>query len=200
MHKHRCVSWCVCIVQNPWFIFPQFYAFLTNCFAKSAHSFKVVFLIDRMTLWQDDSWWTTPLQSKKTVSKIFTFDRTWSAFSVLALLDASIGMILLWFQYHSHTHMIRHQLWRFWANLDFRWTSSTSPERCQRFIPKKFVKIACHEPNYRATSSAIFLIVIRRLSKNIFFTASTFSSVVDVFGRPERALSLTSSRPSLNWL
>ena len=50
-------------------------------------------------------------------------------FSVLVLLDASIGMIRLWFQYHSHTPLIRHQLWPFWANLDHRWTSSTSPER-----------------------------------------------------------------------
>ena len=49
-------------------------------------------------------------------------------FSVLALLDTSIGMILLWFQYHIP--MIRHLLWPFWANLDRRWTSSTSPERC----------------------------------------------------------------------
>ena len=47
------------------------------------------------------------------------------------------------------------------------------------------------------TSSAGFLIVIRRLSKIIFFTASMFSLVVDVLGRPGRASSLTSSQPSL---
>ena len=41
-------------------------------------------------------------------------------FLVLALLDASIGMIGLWLQCHSHTPMIRHQLWDFWANLNRR--------------------------------------------------------------------------------
>ena len=61
-YKHRCVSWCVS---------------LTNCFAQSAHNFKVVFLIVRTTLWQ--SWCTTPLQSK-TLSQTFTFDRTWCAY------------------------------------------------------------------------------------------------------------------------
>ena len=39
-------------------------------------------------------------------------------------------MIGLWFQCHSHTSMIRYQLWSFWANLDRCWTSSISPKRC----------------------------------------------------------------------
>ena len=52
-------------------------------------------------------------------------------FSVLDSLDASIGIIKLWFQCHSHTPIIRHQLWPIWANLDRHWTSSTSPEWCQ---------------------------------------------------------------------
>ena len=52
-HKHRCVSWCVIMLQNPWLVFPQFCAFLTNCLAQSAHTFKVVFLFDRTTLWQE---------------------------------------------------------------------------------------------------------------------------------------------------
>ena len=38
-------------------------------------------------------------------------------FGFLLLLDASIVMIGLWFQCHSHTPIIRHQLWPFWANL-----------------------------------------------------------------------------------
>ena len=63
------------------------------------------------------------------MSKVFTFDRTLCVFfSVLALLHASIGMIGLWFQCHSHILMIPHQLWPFWANLDRCWTSSTSIE------------------------------------------------------------------------
>ena len=68
-------SWCVIIVQNPWLVFAQFCALLTNCFEQSTHNFKVVFLID---LWPcgKNCWCTTPLQSKKTVSKTFTFDRT----------------------------------------------------------------------------------------------------------------------------
>ena len=55
------------MMQNPWFIFPQFCAFLTNCFAQTAHNFKVVFLIENTQ------------QSKKTMSKTFTFHRTWHA-------------------------------------------------------------------------------------------------------------------------
>ena len=51
--KHQCVSWCVIMVQNPWLIFPQFCAFLTNCLPQSAHNFKVLFLIDGTTLWQE---------------------------------------------------------------------------------------------------------------------------------------------------
>ena len=68
------------------------------------------------------------------------------------------------------------------------------------FIPKTSVKIVWHEPNYMPTSSATYLIEIRQLSKIIFFTASMFSWVVDVLKRPGRALSLISSRPSLNRL
>ena len=67
-----------------------------------------------------------------------------------------------------------------------------------RFMAKTFVKIAWHEPNDMPASSAMFL--IRRLSKIIFFTASMFSSVVDLLGRPGRVLSLTFIRPSLNRL
>ena len=41
------------MVQNPWLVYPQFCAFLANCFAQSTHNFKVIFLIDRTTLWQE---------------------------------------------------------------------------------------------------------------------------------------------------
>ena len=51
--KHQCVSRCVNMMPNPWLVFPQFCAFLTNFFAELAHNFKVVFLIDRTTLWQE---------------------------------------------------------------------------------------------------------------------------------------------------
>ena len=68
----------------------------------------------------------------------------------------------------------------------------------QKVLRKTFVKITWHEPNDMPTSSATSVIVIRRLSKIIFFTASMFPSVFDVLKRAERALSLTSSWPSLN--
>ena len=79
-HKHQYASWCVIMVQNPWLVFPQFFAFLTNCFAQSSHNFKVVFLIDRIGSCGKNSWCTMPLQFKKTVSKTFTFERIWGAF------------------------------------------------------------------------------------------------------------------------
>ena len=59
---------------------------------------------------------------------------------------------------------------------NFGTTSATT-----RFMPKILVKIAWHKPNDMLTSSAT-LTVIRRLFKIIFFTASMFSSVVDVLG------------------
>ena len=58
-----------------------------------------------------------PLRSKKIVSKNFTFELN-LPFSVLALRNASIGIIGLWFQCLSRTLMIRHHLWPFWVNLD----------------------------------------------------------------------------------
>ena len=47
--------------KHPRFVFPQFCAFLTNCFLTVRPCGK-------------NSWCTSPLQSKKTVSKTFTFD------------------------------------------------------------------------------------------------------------------------------
>ena len=110
------------------------------------------------------------------------------------------------------TVMGRYQLWPFWANLDRRWTSSTSPRRCPCHVVfaqnlaileksslshvsclKHSLQFAWHEPNDMGISSATSLILIRRLSKIIFFAVSKFSSIVDVLGRLGRALSLTSS-------
>ena len=69
-----------------------------------------------------------------------------------------------------------------------------------RFMPTTCVSFAWHESNDMPISSANSPIVIQRLSKIIFFTASMFSWVVDVLGRPGWTLSLISSRPSLNRL
>ena len=48
------------------------------------------------------------------------------------------------------------------------------------FMPKTFVKFTWHELNNMTSSLASSLIVIRRLSKIIFFTASMLSSIIDV--------------------
>ena len=52
-HKHRFVRWCVIMLQNPWLSFPQFSAFLTNCFVQLAYNSKKCYLTDRTTLWQE---------------------------------------------------------------------------------------------------------------------------------------------------
>ena len=115
-HKHQYVSWCFIIVQNPWLVSPRFCAFLMNGFAQSAHNF----LIDRTTLWQEFM-----------MHHGIAIEENLHIWPNLALLDAFIRMIGLWFQCHSHTPMSRYQLWLFSTNLYRHWTSSTSPERCQ---------------------------------------------------------------------
>ena len=65
-----------------------------------------------------------------------------------------------------------------------------------RFIPKTFEKIAWQDPIDMPTFSGTSLIVIQRSFITISFTFFTFSSVVDVLGRPGRSSSSTSSRPS----
>ena len=113
-----------------------------------------------------------------------------------------LGSFGVWFQCHSHTPIILHQLWPFWANLDLvverrQLFLSMSMRRCfslkfnnfgiifaaARYMPQTSVKIAWHEPNDMPTALASSLIVIRRLFKIIYFTASIFSSVVEVLGR-----------------
>ena len=67
---------------------------------------------------------------------------------------------------------------------------------CHAFHTQNIRKISWHEPIGMPTSSATSLIVIRRSFITISFTLTTFSSVVDVLGRPGRSSSSTSSRPS----
>ena len=59
------------------------------------------------------------------------------------------------------------------------------------FIPETSVKTAWHEPTSPATS------IVIRLFKIIFFTASMFSSVVDVLERPGPQLNLCSAHSRL---
>ncbi|UYV84486.1 hypothetical protein LAZ67_X002356 [Cordylochernes scorpioides] len=99
----------VIVVQKPIFVLPQIRAFLVDCFAQIAHNLQVIFLIDHSSLWQELMMHHAPA-IEKTVSKTFTFDRTWRAFSVLVCAAASIEMIELWFPHHNHKLTLRHQL------------------------------------------------------------------------------------------
>ena len=123
------------------------------------------------------------MQSKKTLNKTFTF------FSLLVLFDAFIGMIGLWFQCHSHTPMTPVLRKSGSSSNVVNISRAMSKRHCfcskfsnfgtifaiTRFLPKTSVKIAWHQLNDRPTSSATCLIVMRRLSKIIFFTALIFS-------------------------
>ena len=91
-HKHRYVSWCVIMVQNPCLVVLQFCAFLMNCFVQSAHNFKVVFVIDRTALWQEFMMYHTITIEENSEQNLYIWLNL-TLFSVLALLNASIGMI-----------------------------------------------------------------------------------------------------------
>ena len=142
----------------------------------------LVFLIDLTTLWQN-SWCTTPLQWRKTVSKSSYLNEVEMFFSFLTLLCASIGMIELCFQCHSHTRMIHHLLSKSGSSLNVvnsSWAISMrrffAQKFCNfstiftaiRFISKISTKIACYEHTDMLTSTATSLIVIRWVVKNYF--------------------------------
>ena len=57
----------------------SFFTILTNCFMQSPHNFKAVFLIDRTIMWEGFMMQNRDTQSNKTVTKSFTFDRTYRA-------------------------------------------------------------------------------------------------------------------------
>lgn len=93
------ISWCKIVL-----IVSQFRAFFSFRFLTTAHNIKVVLLIE-LTIFSQES---LPLQSKKTVSKTFTFDQTWRAFFGLTSSAVSIEMI---------EPKFCHQLWSFWTTL-----------------------------------------------------------------------------------
>ena len=103
------LSWCKI---HDWF----FHNYVRFCFAQSAHNFKAVFLIDRTTLWQEFIMHHAISIEENKWAKSSHLTELDVLFSVLALLNASIGMIRLWFPYHSHTitPMIRYGLFVFW--------------------------------------------------------------------------------------
>ena len=76
-----------------------------NYFAQSAHNFKVAFVIDRTTLWEEFMMHHF-IAIEENSEQNLTFELELDVrYSVLAFLNASIWMIGLWFQCH-----IRQQL------------------------------------------------------------------------------------------
>lgn len=167
-------------------------------------SLKVVFLIDRTNL----------KTSRKKLAKPSHLTEHEVLFLMLAVLNVSIGMIELWFLCRSHTSMIRCQLWAFWANLglslamfnsfwgpcDVVFAQNSTILEQSLLLYASSVKMAWHKPIDMLKSSATSLKRNRRLFKIIYFTASMFSSIFGVFGRPKRAFLWTYSRTSLNRL
>ena len=170
------------VLKRAFWYFEHFCAFLTNCFAQSAHNFKVVFLIHRTTLWQEFM-----MQSKKTVSKTFTFNRTWRAFIDLGFSvrfhwdDWALVSMSLPYTYDSQPVLTF--LSKSWSSLNvvnISWTMSMRHCFCTkfsnfgtvfaaaRFMLKTSVNIAWHKPNDMPTSSATALIVIQRLLLQCF--------------------------------
>ena len=152
------------MVQNPWLIFPQFCALLTNCFPQSAHNFKVVFLIDRITLWQEFILHLV-IAVEETVSKPFTFDRNSRAFFGIDFPGRFHWVdCFLVSMSHSHTPMVRHQLWLFWAYLDRRWSPSISPEWSSCKITRELRSILG-----RQTTSYLVLTNVKKSNCHCFF-------------------------------
>ena len=86
------LSWCKI---HDWFL-PQFCLFLMNCFAQSAHNFKVPY-------WPYNLVARIPLQSIETVSKTFAFNQNWRALfsfgssTKIIGFDFNVIAIHLWF-------------------------------------------------------------------------------------------------------
>lgn len=180
LHKHRYVNWCVMMLPNPELFFPQFYTFLTNCFAHMVHNFKMVLLIDRTTLCQEFMMFhITAIANPLFLTKLNVL------FPVLKLLDDSIGMIGLWFQCHSHAPMVRQKLWPFWATFLFA-------QILVILKPSSLIPYLNILKNYLAFELMI--------SKIIFYTASMFLAIVGVLEWPDLTLSPTSYSVKVNKL
>ena len=199
-HKYRCVSWSVIMVQNPWLIFPQFCAFLMNCFAQSAHNFKIVLLIDHATLWQEFMMHYAIAIKENSEQNLHIWPNLMCFFRSLLLYTFPLGWLDFGFNAVAiHSRFVARfglfiKSWS-WSSLNvvnISWLMSMRRCFCSKlsnletifapacFMSITYVKINWHEPNDMPTSSATSLIGIRRLFKTISFTASMFSSVVDV--------------------
>ena len=178
------------MVRNQWLFFPQFCAFLTNCIKQSAHNFEAVFLIDRTTLWQEILVHHSIEHNLHIWPNLTCYSGgfDWDDWALVPM--------------SGHTPMFRHQLWPFWANLDRRWTSPTSSERCPCDIVFAQNLAILEEPSLPHVSylkypsnclawAERYVNIISNFSNNdsmiikiIFFTALICSSVFDVLGRP----------------
>lgn len=101
------------------------------------------------------------------------------------LFDSSRSLLMLFNNFWAI--LIRRFFWSKLRNFTTNFVNTS-------YMPKKSVKIAQYEPTDILTSLATSLIAIRRLSNTIFDSASTFSSVVDILGRPGRISSSTPFR------
>ena len=92
------------LVQNPWLVFQQFCAFLTNSLAQSWHNFKVVFLIDRMILWHEFMMHHTIAIKENSEQNLHICWNLMCFFWSWLFWTLSLGWLL----------------WPFWTNLDRR--------------------------------------------------------------------------------
>ena len=163
------------------------------------YNFKVVFLIDRMTLWQKFMMHHAIAIEENSEQNLHIWPNLTCFFRSWLFWTLPLGWLGFGFNAIAIQPWFVTSLDSFWVDLDRHWTSSTSPERipcdvlfvqfnfetifaAASLLPQTSIKIPWHETNDMSTSSTFSLILIRRLSKNIFFSASMFSTVADMFG------------------
>ena len=162
--KHQCVSRCVNMMPNPWLVFPQFCAFLTNFFAELAHNFKVVFLIDRTTLWQEFMMHQAIAIKENSGQNLHIRPNLTSFFRSCLFWTLALGWLDFAF---ATSYDPFEQSWGSSLNVvSISCAMSMHRSFCSRFssfetifaaapyLPKTSVKIDWHEPNDMTTSSA----------------------------------------------
>ena len=77
-HKHRHVSWCVIIVQNPWLVFSRFCAFPMNFAPRNRRITSRQYSLLTVRPCGKNSRCTTPLQSRNSEQNLHIW--TWRAF------------------------------------------------------------------------------------------------------------------------
>ena len=174
MNKQWRVSRCVIVMQKPWIVSPQFRAFLPYWFTQTVHYFKVILLINRTTLWKELLMHYAMIIKENIEQNLDIWQNLTCFFRSRWFSVLPLGRLCFGFI------VITIYPWFFTS-----------------YDPFKQIWIVVNVIQHFLSDG---LIVIRRFSITIFFTASVFSLVVDVLGRPERASSFTSSRPSVKSL